>query len=348
MNGLPLAFDMPPPHESIEEMAASQVSDAAAMQRLALQCRPVVIRGVLAHWPAVDAARRGAADALAYLRQFAAGHRAEYFSADADLAGRYHYGEGPGGFNFTRKTASVKDALDRIEDNALGEGTETAYLGSLPADIHYPGFAQANGCDLLPSGVHPRLWVGNRSTVACHYDVYDNLACVVAGRRRFTVYPPDAIGDLYIGPIDHTLSGQPVSLADGAGEADPRYPRFALAKERAMAVELAPGDALYLPKLWWHQVEATEPLNILANYWWDGFSAGPDSPYAAMMLAMITLAERPAEERAAWRAFYDHYVFRERGHPLAHMPEAQHGVLGRLSENYGRIRTMVMRMLRAG
>lgn len=332
----------------VEEMAASQVADAAALQRLARRCRPLVIRGLAEHWPAVNAGREGVAEALSYLRQFAAGHHAEYFSADASLAGRYHYGDGPGGFNFARQTAPVKDALDRIEINALNHGAGTAYLGSLPADIHYPGFAQANRCDLLPSDVQPRLWVGNQSTVACHYDVYDNLACVVAGRRRFTLYPPNAIGDLYVGPIDHTLSGQPVSLAAGAGEADTLYPRFAEAQAGALHVDLGPGDALYLPKLWWHQVTATDPLNILANYWWDGFAAGPDSPYAAMMLAMITLAERPLEERAAWRAFYDHYVFRPEGHPLAHMPEEQHGVLGRLSQNYGRIRTMVMRMLRAG
>jgi len=317
------------------------------MHNVAQRCQPVVIRGLVAHWPAVDAAGQGAVEALTYLRQFAAGHQAEYFSAEADLAGRYHYGEGPGGFNFARQTAPVRDALDRIEAHARVDGAGTAYLGSLPADIHYPGFVQANRCDLLPSGVQPRLWVGNRSTVACHYDVYDNLACVVAGRRRFTLYPPDAIDDLYVGPVDHTLSGQPVSLAAGADDIEARYPRFAEAKTRALQADLWPGDALYLPKLWWHQVEATEPLNILANYWWDGFAAGPDSPYAAMMLAMITLAERPLGERAAWRAFYDHYVFRQRGHPLAHMPEAQHGVLGRLSQNYGRIRTMVMRMLRA-
>ena len=285
---------------------------------------------------------------MAYLARFDGGLTAEYFSAPATLEGYYHYGEGPSGFNFSRETLDVRDAIARIGANVLGE-TETGYMGSLSIDTHFPGFAAENSSSALDAHIQPRLWVGNRSTVACHYDSYDNLACVVAGRRRFTLYPPDAIGDLYIGPIDHTLSGQPVSMAAGIAEDAGAYPRFAQAKAKAIAVELQPGDALYLPKLWWHQVEALDPVNILVNYWWDGFSAGRDSPYAALLLSMIAIAERPAPERAAWRAYFDHYVFRPDGHPLAHMSEEKHGVLGPLAEgNYGRIRTLVMRMLRGG
>ncbi len=63
-------------------------------------------------------------------------------------------------------------------------------------------------------------------------------------------------------------------------------------------MELEAGDALYLPKLWWHKVESLAPLNGLVNYWWDAFSAGPDAPYTSMLLAMIAIAERPVAERA--------------------------------------------------
>lgn len=327
----------------MEEVAPAQVGGANGLRRRAVACRPFVVRGLFGDWPVVQA---GAAGTIAYLERLDGGQEAEYFSAGTDLCGRYHYGDGPGGFNFARTVMPVGEALARMAANAAGAG-ETGYLGSLPADRHFPGFAGENGCDLLPATVRPRVWIGNAGTVACHYDMFDNLACVAAGRRRFTLYPPEAIGDLYVGPIDHTLSGQPISLAAGAAEGEARYPRFAAARDKAVTVELAPGDALYLPKLWWHQVEALEPINLLVNYWWDGFSAGPDSPYAAMMLAMIAIAERPEPERAAWRAWFDHYVFRPDGHPLAHMPPEKHGVLGPLSEgNYARIRTLVMRMLR--
>ncbi|WP_445190640.1 cupin-like domain-containing protein [Sphingobium sp. HWE2-09] len=333
---------------SLDECDASDVGDADALRALALSCRPVVIRGHCGHWPVVAAAAQGPDAAMAYLGHYDAGLTAEYFSAPASLEGRYHYGEGLSGFNFAREAIDVRDALARIGANA-GTGHETGYVGSLPTDAYFPGFADDNPSRVLDGHVRPRIWLGNRSTVACHYDSYDNLACVVAGRRRFTLYPPEAIGDLYVGPIDHTLSGQPVSMAAGVAEGAAAYPRFAAARAKAIVVELHPGDALYLPKLWWHQVEALDPVNILVNYWWDGFAAGPDSPYAALLLAMIAIAERPAPERAAWRAYFDHYVFRAEGHPLAHLPQEKHGVLGPLAQgNYGRIRTLVMRMLRGG
>ena len=112
--------------------------------------------------------------------------------------------------------------------------------------------------------------------------------------------------------------------------------------------ELEPGDALYLPKLWWHQVESTAPFNALVNYWWDGFAAGPDAPNTAMLLAMITIAERPPGERRAWKALFDHYVFREGGHPLAHLPPERHGLLGPLVDNYGKLRARIMHLMRGG
>jgi hypothetical protein len=171
---------------------------------------------------------------------------------------------------------------------------------------------------------------------------------VVAGHRRFTLYAPELIADLYVGPIDRTMAGQPVAMAAAAAPGDPRYPRFERIRDRAITVELEAGDALYLPKLWWHQVEATAPFNGLVNYWWDPFAAGADAPYTSLLLAMNAIAERPAAERRAWRVLFDHYVFRENGHPLAHLPPEQHGLLGPLAGNYGKIRARVMFLLRGG
>jgi hypothetical protein len=87
----------------------------------------------------------------------------------------------------------------------------------------------------------------------------------------------------------------------------------------------------------------------MVNYWWDAFAHGPDAPYTAMLLAMIAISERPPAERQAWKAWFDHYVFRSNGHPLRHLPPELHGVLGPLKpDNYGRLRSYVMRLLRGG
>lgn len=333
---------------SVAEADPASFADPATFRReISERCQPVILRGALRHWPVVGAAAESPAALRAYLARFATPVLAPAFVGEPEIAGRYFYAEGREGFNFQRVDMDLLTAVDRILSAGGVAGAPSIYVGSLPTDTYLPGFGDENGTALVPPGVHPRIWIGTGSNVSCHYDTFDNLACVVAGRRQFTLYPPDAIGDLYVGPIDNTMAGAPVSMAEGAPPGDPRYPRFPAARAKALAAELEPGDVLYLPKLWWHRVEATAPVNMLVNYWWDAFQAGPDAPYISMMLAMITIAERPAAERAAWRAFFDHYVFRPDGHPLAHLPEEQHGTLGPLGQgNYGRIRARVMQALR--
>lgn len=333
---------------AIREIGKASIKERDAfLSEVAEPCTPVVVRDLCSGWPAVAAA--AASNLFEYLKKFDAGLEAEAFVGAPDIAGRYHYDKNLDGFNFARESMSLASALERIVASAAQPEAPSIYMGSLPLDQYLPGFSAENALTMLAPQVRPRIWLGNASNVSCHYDTYDNLACVVAGRRRFTLYPPDAIGDLYVGPIDYTMAGQPVALAAGSASGNPDYPRFEKARARALVADLGPGDALYLPKLWWHQVEATEPVNVLVNYWWDGFSAGPDAPYITMMLAMIAIAERPPAERAAWRAFFDHYVFRPDGHPLEHLPVEKHGILGPLrGGNYGRIRAMIMQILRGG
>ncbi|WP_322963631.1 cupin-like domain-containing protein [Sphingomonas fuzhouensis] len=317
-----------------------------AFRRLvAERCQPVVIRSAVAEWPLARIAASGG-DALAtYLARFDTGRQVEAFVGDAAIAGRYDYSDDLSGFNFRRQTMPLREAVARVTAES---GTETLYIGSLPMAAALSGLAEDNRLPFAPPGVSPLIWIGHASSIACHYDMMDNIACVVAGRRTFTLYPPDAIGDLYVGPIDHNMAGQPIALAAGAAPGDPRYPRFEQARDRAITVELSAGDALYMPKLWWHGVEATGAVNILVNYWWDAFPVGPDQPFPTLLLAMSAIAARPPAERAAWRAWFDHYVFRPGGHPLAHLPDERHGILSEGPENRKMIRAHAMRMLRGG
>jgi hypothetical protein len=315
------------------------------------RCEPAVLRGAARDWPMLSGAKtsNGAlAGVVEQLRRFDIGKPAEVFVGKPEIGARYNYDASLAGFNFDRSAVPFGEALTRILVSASDANRASMYMGSMTAETYFPGIDETTRLRFVPPTVRPRFWVGHASTVACHYDTMDNVACVAAGRRRFTLFPPDAIGDLYVGPIDHTLAGQPIGLAVGSDPSDPRFPRFENARGRALVVELEPGDALYVPKLWWHQVEAVGDVNVLVNFWWDGFSAGPDQPYTAMLLSLLTIAERPPAERAAWRAWFDHYVFRPDGHPLEFLPTERHGMLGASKENHGRIRTLVMRLLRGG
>lgn len=331
--------------QSPEEIDGRSIQSYEQLRReLVEPCRPVILRGLVSHWPVVcTASPKALCD---YVAQFDAGHRLEVFFGDPKIAGKYYYAEDLKGFNFERKMMRLPEALDAML--AVDPAARSVYAGSLPVEQYLPGFAAENPMAILPPQAGARLWLGHASNVSCHYDAFDNIACVVAGRRRFTLYAPELTASLYIGPIDNTMAGQPVSLAASQPQDAAKYPRFAAVKDKALVAELLPGDALYLPKLWWHQVEGLEPFNGLVNYWWDASAAGSDQPYTAMLLAMITIAERPPLERQAWRAYFDHYVFRPDGHPLAHLPPEQHGILGPLKENYGKLRARIMHMLRGG
>jgi hypothetical protein len=310
-------------------------------------CRPVVLRGLVGHWPAVRAGMLSPMAFGDYLAQFDAGRQTEAFIGEPSIAGKYYYRDDLKGFNFERRQMSFTDALAAIVSTVGAPDSPSVYMGAVPVNEYLPGFAAQNTLPTLGPGAAPRIWLGHASNVSPHYDALDNLACVVAGVRRFTLYPPQAISHLYVGPIDNTMAGQPVSLAASSPADDEKFPLFREVKDQALSAELNPGDALYLPKLWWHKVESTAPFNGLVNYWWDAFSAGPDAPYTSLLLSMITIAERPLAERQAWKAFFDHYVFRSNGHPLAHLPIDRHGLLGPLKpDNYGRIRARVMHLLR--
>ncbi|HEV2271034.1 MAG TPA: cupin-like domain-containing protein [Steroidobacteraceae bacterium] len=333
---------------SPKDIAGRDLTPKRFQQEVVEGCQPVVLRGLVAEWPVVQAGRGSAARLKDYLAAFDVGARVEAYFGNPAIAGKYYYASDFKGFNFERRMMRMLDALQVMVEEMDRPEAPSIYVGSVPTGDSLPGFAAANAMPLLGQRASPRIWLGTRSNVSCHHDTFDNIACVIAGRRRFTLFAPELIGKLYVGPIDNTMAGAPVSLAASADAAqEGQFPLFEEIRAQALRAELEAGDALYLPKLWWHKVESLAPFNGLVNYWWDAFSAGPDAPYTSMLLAMIAIAERPAAERQAWKAFFDHYVFRTNGHPLAHLSPEQHGLLGPLKpENYARIRARVMHMLR--
>ncbi|HEX3913309.1 MAG TPA: cupin-like domain-containing protein [Steroidobacteraceae bacterium] len=328
--------------------AADLNSPQAFLRDVVDPCRPVVLRGLVKDWPVVAAGRRSPAAVRDHLLPLDAGGQVEALFGSPAIAGKYFYSDDMKGFNFERRRMKFRDALETIVSYLDMPGAPSVYAGSVPTDECLPGFAALNAIPWLSPDIGPRIWIGHAANVSSHYDTMDNLACVAAGTRRFTLFAPQCIDKLYVGPIDNTVAGQPISLAASAAPDKDRFPLFEQVKGEALIAELEPGDAIYLPKLWWHKVESTAPFNVLVNYWWDAFRLGPDAPYIGLLLSMITIAERPPAERDAWRAFFDHYVFRSHGHPLAHLPAEQHGLLGPLKENYGKIRARVMHFLRGG
>ncbi|MEK8033967.1 cupin-like domain-containing protein [Ideonella sp. DXS29W] len=292
---------------------------------------PVVLRGLVRDWPVVQAARRAGegqgGEVAAYLRRFDVGATVGAWYGPPEIEGRFGYNADLTGFNFAREMTRFAAVLDALAAHRDDPRPPAIYVGSTTIDTCLPGFRAEN--DLPIGHLQPlaSLWLGNRACVAAHQDLPDNLACVAAGRRRFTLLPPDQVGNLYIGPLENTLAGLPTSLVDFREPDLQRFPKFAQAQARAMVVDLGPGDAIFIPSMWWHHVEALEPFNLLVNYWWRQSPEHMDSPMAALLLAMMTVRDLPPAQRDAWRHLFDHYVFEADADTAAHLPPAARQIL---------------------
>jgi hypothetical protein len=250
--------------------------------------------------------------------------------------------------NFERRTRTLDDSIGQILGGAGTPGASTVYVGAVPLLGPRASFAEQNPLALLDAAVVPRIWLSNAATVQTHLDMSENLACVVCGTRRFTLFPPEAIGDLYVGPLDFTLAGQPTSLVRLDEPDFELYPKFRRALEVASYADLDPGDALYIPYMWWHHVEMRGPLNVLVNYWWNQATAWKGSPFDCLVHAIAGLRALPATERAAWHAIFSHYIFNDEDQ-TAHIPSGSRGVLAPLNAgNAEQIRQWLLRSLARG
>jgi hypothetical protein len=299
--------------------------------------QPVVLRGLVGDWPATRAGHASANDAVAYLRRFdAAAAPVVATVGPPEINGRFFYNDDLSAFNFRQEQVPLGVALATLVKYLHDDAAPAIYIGSTTIDTWLPGFRAENDLSLGTREALASIWIGNRTRIAAHQDVPDNLACVVAGRRRATLFPPQQLANLYIGPLDFTPAGQAISLVDFADPDLVKFPRFAEALRHAQVAELGPGDAVFIPSMWWHHMEALEGFNVLVNYWWRQTPAWMDTPMNALMLAIMTVRDLPPAQRAIWQDVFDHYVFEAGEDTAGHIPEGARRVLSPLEETRAR------------
>lgn len=308
--------------------------------------QPAVLRGVAAGWPAVAAARRSDEELIAYLRRFVLDRPVAAIVGPPEIEGRFFYAEGYLALNFQRAMTSLDSFLDRLLRDRENPTPYAIAVQSEEVPVLLPGFEKENGTDLVDPTVVARAWIGNRIRVAPHYDLMENVGVVVAGRRRFTLFPPDQLRNLYVGPFELTPAGTPVSLVDIQNPDFERFPKLKEALEHAQTTELEPGDAIYIPFHWWHGVDSLKPVNLFINYWWNEGRADAGNPYDALLHALYAIKTLPADQREVWRTVFDHYVFAVDGNAVEHLPENARGMLGEPSpELLGRMRATLRQLL---
>lgn len=306
---------------------------------------PVVIRGLVADWPVVRAGKAGPEELAEMLSFSATSEPFQAWFAPPEVEGRFNYNDDFSGFNFERKLATVDQLLELLLRQIGHEKPYCVYAGGIPIRKHLPPLIPNIPVPMLDMARSTliSLWLGNRTHTATHWDQSQNLACVVAGRRRFTLFPPEQLKNLYVGPLDFTLAGQPTSLVDIDTPDLGTYPRFSQALATAQRAELGPGDALYIPALWWHDVLSLEDFGCLINFWWRDAEPPLLTPLNALYHAIITMKELPPNELAAWRNMFEHYVFGDNGDPVEYLPQNARGVLSkRTPELVARVKKLLI------
>jgi hypothetical protein len=281
-----------------------------------------------------------------YLKRFYQDATVGVLVGGPEIQGRIFYNEDLTGFNFQRRMTKLDVVLETLTKAQADENAPTVYLGSTTIDTCLPGFRGENDLELTAVAPLASIWLGNRTRIAAHYDVPDNLACVAAGRRRFTLFPPDQLTNLYVGPLDFTPAGQAISMVDFAQPDFARYPKFKVALRHAQVADMNPGDAIFIPSMWWHHVEGLDAFNVLINYWWRRSPGHMGTPDSVLLHALLSLRDLPAEQREAWRGIFDHYVFEPDEDTVRHIPERSRGVLAPLGDAAARgLRALLLNRL---
>jgi Cupin-like domain len=318
----------------------ASIKTAADLERVVEASRPLVLPGLIEHWPSLAAGRNSRSALNDYLKSMDRGIPAPVVEAPASTHGRFGYNADLREFTFSKRHRGISETLDRIERQADRPNAPIIAIQMLPLASHLPDFVQQNPMPLLP-GIGPLLWLGGRVRTQIHHDRDHNLACVIAGRRRFVLFPPEQVANLYIGPIENP---PPLSIVDLEAPDFARFPLFERALASAQTAELGPGDALLMPRHWWHHVTSRDPYNAMVNYWWGTHAQGLENPYDCFLTALLAIKNLPPGERIYWQAMFNAHVFQSEGSAVEHIPPELRGALGTIHSG---IRAALKQKLRA-
>lgn len=310
--------------DGLPSVPIGRAATAGDLDVLAKAGEPVLLKGIIDHWPALAAASHSPGALDLYLKQRDTGAPVPVMEAPPSSGGKFGYSADLREFTFTKRHRPLGETLERIAKSGGEDGTLAIQM--LALDTQLPAFPRENPMPLVPAAARPKLWLGGPVKTQIHNDRDYNLACVIAGCRRFVLFPPEQVGNLYIGPLDNPPA---LSLVDPEAPEFERFPRFRKALDEARVARLGPGDALLIPRYWWHHVTSIGPYNAMVNYWWGDAAPGLGNPHDLFLFALLALKDLPDREKAYWRAMFEIHIFGDDG--AAHISPPARGILGALT-----------------
>lgn len=234
-------------------------------RRFVATSRPVLFTGLVDRWPAH---RRWSLDDLA-----------QRFGDAQVLVGRTED---------ARLVVSAERGVEQSEMelatflDALREGRRDLYLIS-PVEERIPALLE----DVEEPAPYrdarwksARLWLGPAGVqTPLHHDLPENLYAQVFGRKRVRLVPRSMRRRVH--PYSRFSAAPNFSPVDAWKPDLERFPRFREVRPLDCVVE--PGECLYIPRLWWHQVESLETsasLNLWFANGWTALLAAASQRYA--------------------------------------------------------------------
>jgi hypothetical protein len=218
----------------------------------------VVIEGAIDDWPALS---RWTPD---YLRQAVGAAPVEY------QAGRNANPDFEIDKDRHRRTMPFADWLDLIEAGG-NDAYITAYNSAGNARALAPLERDLGFLDAWLTRAHGMVWIGPPGTFTpLHFDLTNNLLAQLVGRKQVTLLPPSETPRLHHNR--HVFS----DVHDIGDES--RLSLYPSARDaRRFEIDLGPGELLYVPIGWWHQVRSREFSVMLTytNFLWP--NAGHDT-----------------------------------------------------------------------
>jgi len=237
-------------HRDIQRISGVAAEDF--LDEFYAQARPVVIEGAMDAWPARERWTP------AYLRERIGAAPVEFQggregSPDFELLKDDH-----------KKVAPFTDYLDLIEAGSANDVYITAYNSRSNAAALAPLDADIGPLPPFLTEGKGMMWIGPEGTFTpLHFDLTNNLLAQVRGRKRVILLPPSETRHLH--HRRHVFS----DVHDVTDEA--RLNLYPSARQaRRYELELGPGDMLFVPVGWWHQVRALEFSVMLTftNFIW--------------------------------------------------------------------------------
>lgn len=212
--------------------------------------KPVIIVGAVDDWPA----------RLSWSAEYLTSRFGDREVPVAGVARKRVENYGATGIPYRNESlrACVKHLQAATTDHGYAMFLLDESLPELKADLRTPAFAPP-----APWSIY-KFWMSAADTrTPLHMDLPDNLFAQFVGRKEVRLYAPAQERRMYRHPPWSRLPQ--VSQVDAYEPDLARFPRFAEA--RALQCIVEPGELLYIPRFWWHQIRS-QSFSISVNYWW--------------------------------------------------------------------------------